>query len=156
LVTTSNAAQASVAPFAKYHLTNYAYQPSFKMKTTMTTARVNGISETEVMTNPNFQAGVGATPADPWYWQLRFSAYDNVTAVAHTGMVHYTILVVFTDPVQDDDNDLFRQINFKNSVNSGCKPSITPSSSGKDEVSDYIVVAGETYKKIDGTKSSSH
>lgn len=108
LVTSSNAYDSSVAPYAKTK--DLACGPSavhVPLRHSMTTARINGISEQQVLIGDQYQASVGATPVDPWYWQMRFTANDSTTTPDVWGVITVFYDVLYSDPVQDDNNDFF-------------------------------------------------
>jgi hypothetical protein len=136
LVTTSNAVQASVARFADSEIhPSGVSAPARKFKRTMSTAVINGISQEKVMDNPDYSAVITATPADPWYWQVRYSAVDFTTTAIVYGFIHITFDVIFTDPVQDDDNDFIiekmRQIVDKHDYKSSSKDEVKPTAAIK-------------------------
>lgn len=106
LVTSSSAVQASVARFAAPRFfPNGPSTPALTVNKTMTTAQINGIHTNEVLSDPNYQAVFTATPADPWYWQMRYTSLDSTTTASVYIFVHVTFDCVFSDPTQDDDND---------------------------------------------------
>lgn len=112
LVTTSNAAQSSVARFAKSAVyPNGPSVPSHSFNLSMTTAKINGIPEVRVLSDDAYYSAVGVTPADPWYWQIRYSSADFTTNSSVWGFVHVTFDCLFSDPLQDDDNDYLVRIN---------------------------------------------
>ena len=111
LVATSNAVQASVARFAKTHVMPYGSStPAHTFETRMTTATINGISEARVLSDDEYRAATNQSPVDPWYWQIRYSAADFTTTAVVYGSVRITFDVLWSDPVQDDDNDFLSKV----------------------------------------------
>jgi hypothetical protein len=108
LVSTTNAAQSSTQSYSKYVLMGQGVSnPGHTIESSMTTALINGISQEDALVNPNYLAGVGSSPADPWYWQVRYSSADFSTAVAFYGFVHVYFDVIFSDPQTSDTNDFY-------------------------------------------------
>jgi hypothetical protein len=109
VVTTANPTQSSVARYARWAVYPAGTStPSKKFgPMVMTTAKINGVSESKVLMDNKYSSDVSNTPADPWYWQIRFSSADFINIASVWAFVHVEFDVVFTDPVQDDDNDYF-------------------------------------------------
>lgn len=106
LVASSNAVESSVARWASSRIFAYGSStPSITITRSMSTHQINGVSPDMVLVDDAYQSGTGTTPADPWYWQVRYSAVDFSTVPLVYMFVHITFDVLYTDPVQDVTND---------------------------------------------------
>jgi hypothetical protein len=124
LFTSTNGYQSATAPFAKNKiLSNGPSTPEVTIKHEMTTARINGASLQKILDEPNYSASVTGTPADPWYWQFRYSSGDQTNSVGVFAWAVIEYDALFTDPVQDSNDDFF--------LRTGIRKPVAPA--GKDE-----------------------
>lgn len=102
---TTNAPQSATARYAWYHLMPAGASQVVTTTRHMDSATINGVPESQIIDSPSFDTAVGSSPTDQWYWMIRFSSTDFTTLSGVYGRVIMYQDVLFSDPVQRDQND---------------------------------------------------
>lgn len=99
--------ESSNVPYCKYKLLSYTNSSgkSHMMKSTMSTAKINGKEGLLAMTSDLYQSVSGSDPADLWYWILHSATIDATSVQNITCFIHIDYDVEFTDPILDRNND---------------------------------------------------
>lgn len=90
---------------AKYRLVPNAMYEAKTIKTSCTTAWINGISNAQMLDDLSYSALQAASPTDSWYWIIHSAATDGITVQNILYTFNITYRVLFTDPIPDRTND---------------------------------------------------